>query len=218
MPSSLGDIPPDSCFGSIFEEKMANEIGKLSKLITYVSRSLELENVLADLPDETIPDDFLGPPDDRAFRMVSILNTANAYISSLSPENSLNIRLFVVRYFPRFLMRYQALRFPQILDNVSSSLPTKSDLSRFPEVVNETGLFLPVSAILRLIAVSLIDEESKEELIRAGNVKAIVSHMVDDPLNPFQRECAIFVIKVFTTGFERGQAAIGEFMGSGYRS
>lgn len=111
---------------------------------------------------------------------------------------------------PRLLRDYQALRFPEILSPSSVSLPLKRDLSSFPEIIYETGLFVPVSACLRLVAVSLSDNETKQELVDADNVKVIVSHMVDDPLNPYQRESAVFVIKVLTSDFAAGQQAVGE--------
>jgi hypothetical protein len=69
-----------------------------------------------------------------------------------------------------------------------------------------------VSACLRLIAVSLTDIEAKQTLIDTGNVKTIVSHMVDDPLNPFQREAAVFVVNVFTRDFPPGQLAVSSVM------
>jgi hypothetical protein len=194
---------------------MSDEIDILTKLITYVARSLGFEEVLDMAITSEFQEDFLGTADAREIRMLSILNDINDYATKNEPAKTLSLRLFVARYMPRFLLGYQSLRFPQILEKSAPILPNKVDLSRFPELVNETGLFVPVSAVLRLIAVCIVDDEAKEELIRAGNVKTIVSHMVDDPLNPYQRECAIFVVKVFTTGYEKGQIAISGFMAKG---
>jgi hypothetical protein len=105
---------------------------------------------------------------------------------------------------------YQALRFPEILRPESHALPVKRDLSTVPDILIRSGLFVPVSACLRLIAVSLQDNKSKKSLLDNNNLKAIVSHMVDDPLNAFQREAAIFVIKVLTTNYPPAVEALAQ--------
>ena len=154
----------------------------------------------------------IGPVDDRASYIHNQLNAVNEYISSTDPTATRDLRLFVLQFIPRFLVAYPALRFPVISDSSSTALPTKSDLSTFPAIIYDTGLFVPVSACLRLIAVSLTDIEAKQTLIDTGNVKTIVSHMVDDPLNPFQREAAVFVVNVFTRDFPPGQLAVSSVM------
>jgi hypothetical protein len=156
---------------------------------------------------------FLGSEKERSMELTRRLNEINNFVVSNTIEDTREIRLAIVEMIPVFLMQYQALRFPVILTNDrANQLPTKADLSRFPEVIYETGLFVPVSACLRLIAVSLIDHESKVRLLESGNLKTIVSHMVDDPLNPFQRESAVFVVNVLTRDFEEGQRAVASVM------
>ena len=186
---------------------------ELAGLLKCIGDSLGMELdvcTTAAMSDGSIED--LGPVEDRASYIHKQLNAVNEYVSSTEPTSTRDLRLFVVEFIPRFLLAYQALRFPVISDSSSSGLPTKSDLSTFPEVIYDTGLFVPVSACLRLIAVSLTDTESKQKLIDAGNVKTIVSHMVDDPLNPFQREAAVFVVNVFTRDFPPGQLAVSSVM------
>jgi hypothetical protein len=197
---------------------MSEAIHELSNLISGVATELGFLRIVPLPSFEFAPSiASLGYPDDRSASMMKILNSLNEFIVKHSPSSTKDLRLFVARYLPQFLLGYQSLRFPHIADSGSTTMPTKEDLSMFPEIINDTGLFVPVSTCLRLIAVSLLDAESKAELIDAGNVKAIVSHMVDDPLNPFQRESAIFVVKVLTTDFERGKRAISDFIAAGYR-
>lgn len=157
-------------------------------------------------------DDLLGEVDDRVARMVSIFNSVNEFIVSSDPLETAALREYVVDHLPRFLVGYQSIRFPQIKETGTSQFPTKADLTKFPELINDTGLFVPVSTCLRLIAVCLTDDRSKQRLIDCGNVKSIVSHMVDDPLNPFQRESAIFVVNVFTREYPPAQAAVSSVM------
>jgi len=160
----------------------------------------------------TLKIENLGDVDERTQSAADIINTLNYYIQSQPPNVSRKLRLAIVRYMPHFLRGYQSLRFPQISQPESKELPLKHDLSTFPEIISTTGLFVPVSTCLRLIAVSLIDDDAKHALIESDGVKAIVSHMVDDPLNPYQREAAVFVIKIFTMNFPPGQDAISKVM------
>lgn len=197
---------------------MSDANHEISNLISGVATELGFLGIVPLPPCDFAPSIAnLGDPDDRSASMMKILNSLNELIVTHSPSSTKDLRLFIVRYLPQFLLGYQSLRFPHIVDSGGTTMPTKEDLSKFPEIINDTGLFVPVSTCLRLIAVSLLDAESKAELLDAGNTKAIVSHMVDDPLNPFQRESAIFVVKVLTTDFERGQRAISDFMAAGYR-
>jgi hypothetical protein len=151
----------------------------------------------------------LGSVEDRTQSIADILNDANNYIVSHDRHVTRNLRLFVAQHIPGFLMGYQALRFPQIVD--PKCLPVKSDLNTFPDAIHSSGFYVPVSTCLRLLAVSLIDDEARDTLLASEHgVKTIVSHMVDDPLNPFQRESAVFVVKVFTENYPKGQEAIGK--------
>jgi|LauGreDrversion4_2_1035121.scaffolds.fasta_scaffold94103_2 hypothetical protein len=156
----------------------------------------------------------LGDVDDRSAHIADIINVSNDYLVSHPTAETGKLRHFIVEQVPRLLVGYQALRFPQILGESSSELPLKEHLSRFPEKIHQTGLFLPVSAFLRLIAVSLTDDSAKQLLIDSGGLKAIISHTVDDPLNPLQRESAVFVMKVLTLNYPPAQAAVAKFMSS----
>jgi hypothetical protein len=127
-------------------------------------------------------------------------------------QDTLPFRLFVAEYIPKFLLAYQALRFEVGNRQGSSELPSKSSLSEFPLIVAETGLYVPVSSFLRLLAVCLCDTACKTRLVDCGNVKSLMSHMVDDPLNPLQRECAVFAMNVLTRDFPPAQAAVTEIM------
>jgi hypothetical protein len=156
----------------------------------------------------------LGDVADRSENIADIINNTNNYLVNHSDTETKSLRLFVVENIPRLLLGYQAMRFPQILGEESKHLPFKEHLSRFPELISQTGLYLPVSACLRLIAVSLTDDCAKQALIDSGGLKAIISHTVDDPLNPLQRESAVFVMKVLTLNFPPAQAAVAKFMSS----
>ena len=155
---------------------------------------------------------ILGERDEREGQLRLALNELNEYIVKSNPESTKTLRFMIVDLLPKLLMVYQSLRFPQIFKTSSVQLPTKVNLEPFPGVIHDTGLFLPVSTCLRLLAVSLSDVEAKNHLIDCGNLKSIVSHMVDDPLNPLQRESAVFVVKVLTTDFPRGQEEISKLM------
>ena len=157
--------------------------------------------------------ELLGPADGRSSRILGILNRVNEFIVMNAPDSTLELRKYVVTEIPKFLLEYQALRFPEIIDPSCVSLPLKRDLSLFPEVIYETGLFIPVSACLRLIAVSLSDSSAKQVLVgNPESIKSIVSHMVDDPLNPYQRESAVFLVKVLTSDFPPAQEALAKCM------
>ena len=194
--------------------KSRDYIALLTEVIQVVAGTLGFQTILSLLPrsEELTVDSVLGDPVDRSQNMAGIINDVNAYVVSSDPSESIELRDFVIEHIPRFLLGYQSVRFPQIINSRSTDLPTKADLSKFPELINDTGLFVPVSSCLRLIAVSLVDERAKQKLIDTGNVKAIVSHMVDDPLNPFQREAAIFVINIFTRDYPPAQSAASSIM------
>lgn len=187
----------------------------LIRLIGLFRNHLDLEGLTQVLVvgNELILDD-LGDMSDRSLHAAHIINDINNYLVSSPPSESEALRLFIVRTIPQLLLGYQALRFPQILEETSKDLPLKEHLSRFPEIIATTGLFLPVSACLRLIAVSLVDDIAKQSLVDSGGLKTIISHAVDDPLNPLQRESAVFVIKVLTLNFPPGQEAVAQFMSS----
>ena len=192
-----------------------DHISTLNDLIHLFSLHLNLPNMLngtASLGKLNLED--LGDIPDRSHNAANIVNDINNYLVNSSPVESESLRLLVVKEMPRFLLAYQALRFPQILGERSNQLPLKDDLSKFPDIIASTGLFLPVSAFLRLVAVSLVDDMAKQALIDSGGLKTIISHAVDDPLNPLQRESAVFVIKVLTLNFPAGQRAVAEFMSS----
>lgn len=189
-----------------------DRIESLASMMTIVGSHLGIQHRL------TVPNckgklciSSFGSVDDRTQSVADLLNDANNYIVSNDPRVTRELRLFVVKHIPDFLMAYQSLRFPSHMQD--ETLPMKSSLEKFPEVVQTSGFFLPVSTCLRLLAVALIDEEARESLIETETgVKAIVSHMVDDPLNPYQRESAVFVVKVLTENFPRGQEAISKVM------
>ena len=171
-----------------------------SEFVSIVSKNLTIDD--------------LGDISERGHKAADMLNEVNNYLVSTSPTESERLRLFVIKTIPRLLLAYQALRFPQIMGEASKDLPLKEHLSRFPEIIANTGLFLPVSACLRLVAVSLVDDTAKQTLLESGGLKSIISHAVDDPLNPLQRESAVFVIKVLTLNFPPGQEAVAKFMSS----
>ena len=192
-----------------------DHISTLNDLIHLFSLHLNLPNMLngtESLGKLNLED--LGDVPDRSHNAANIVNDINNYLVNSSPGESESLRLLVVKEIPRFLLAYQALRFPQILGETSNQLPLKDDLSKFPDIIASTGLFLPVSACLRLVAVSLVDDMAKQTLIDSGGLKTIISHAVDDPLNPLQRESAVFVIKVLTLNFPAGQRAVAQFMSS----
>ena len=144
--------------------------------------------------------------------MTDLINSLNKYVIDNETEITKEFRLFVVEVVPRFLVAYQLLRFPVHETPQDGALPTNKSFTDFPQSVTGSGLYVPVSACLRLLAVCLTDEPAKRRLVECGNVKALVSHMVDDPLNPFQRESAIFAINVLTRDYEPAQRAISHFM------
>jgi len=190
-------------------------ISKLEDLIRLFVTHLGLPNSGKEsLSPRSMTIEDLGDVSDRSDNAADIVFDINNYLVNTSPIESETLRLFVVTEIPRLLLAYQALRFPQILGETSTDLPLKEHLSSFPEIIANTGLFLPVSACLRLIAVSLVDDTAKQTLIDSGGVKTIISHAVDDPLNPLQRECAVFVLKVLTLNFPPGQQAVARFMSS----
>ncbi len=188
-------------------------IKSLNSMMGIVGSFLGIRNCLS-LPngEGKLCVSSFGSVDDRTQSMADLLNDANNYIISNDPRVTKELRLFVVKHIPSFLMAYQALRFPAMHNN-SIVLPVKSSLSKFPEVVQTSGFFVPVSTCLRLVAVALVDEDARKALLDTeGGVKTIVSHMVDDPLNPYQRESAVFAVKVFTENFPQGQEAISKVM------
>jgi hypothetical protein len=156
----------------------------------------------------------LSEVDSRESTLRCLINEYNDFVVQNDPETTKTFRLFVVSELPRFLVGYQLLRFPSVSSSEDWPLPTKQSLQDFPEAVVETGLYVPVSACLRLLAVCLSDVEAKQCFIDSGNVKALMSHMVDDPLNPLQRESAIFAVNVLTRDFEPAQRSIAELMSS----
>jgi len=196
---------------SVVEERTNN----LIRLIGLFRNHLDLEGLTQVLVvgNELSLDD-LGDMSDRSLHAAHIINDINNYLVTSPPSESESLRLFIIRTMPQLLMGYQALRFPQILGETRKDLPLKEHLSRFPEIIATTGLFLPVSACLRLIAVSLVDDIAKQTLVDSGGLKTIISHAVHDPLNPLQRESAVFVIKVLTLNFPPGQKAVAQFMSS----
>ena len=196
---------------------VGKQVEDLVRLMASVGSALGFtEQPWRELVDVSDDVSFLGAEEDRSVELARRLDLINQFVVSSSLEDTRETRLAIAEMLPKFLTQYQALRFPVILMNDSQNqMPTKADLSKFPEIIYDTGLFVPVSACLRLIAVSLVDHEAKIRLLESGNVKAIVSHMVDDPLNPFQRESAVFVVNVLTRDFEEGQRAVASLMTPG---
>jgi hypothetical protein len=141
----------------------------------------------------------LGTTSERADEMAVIVEAVNAHLTLSDPLGSVELRRTILDLIPQILMHYQALRFPAILDPMAPLPPVKSGQSGHPEIVKRTGMILPVSGLLRLIGVSLLDKDSIENFKSNGlNVRVILSHAVDDPLNPYQRENAIFVLKIIS--------------------
>lgn len=196
---------------SVLEEHMSN----LSGLICFFCKHLDMESIECGCRIDCFSEmEYVGDISERSAKAADILNNINNFLVSHPPYDTERIRIFVVRTVPKLLLAYQALRFPQILGEDTRDLPLKEHLSKFPEIIANTGLFLPVSACLRLVAVSLVDDKAKQTLIDEGGLKAIISHTVDDPLNPLQRESAVFVIKILTLNFPPGQEAVAKFMSS----
>ena len=184
-----------------------------ASVVSAVAQELSIVERLEGVPHKRVDTwSILGERDEREGQLRLALNELNEYIVKCKPESTKTLRFMIVDLLPKLLMVYQSLRFPQIFKTSSVQLPTKVNLEPFPGVIHDTGLFLPVSTCLRLLAVSLSDVEAKNHLIDCGNLKSIVSHMVDDPLNPLQRESAVFVVKVLTTDFPRGQEEISKLM------
>ena len=143
------------------------------------------------------------------------LNEVNDFVLNTDSRGSTRLLFLLLKWIPRTLLAYQALRFPQILESDAALMPRREDLGSIPAIVEKTGVFLPVSACLRLIAVCMVDDAARQFLVESGGVKTVVSHLVDDPLNPFQRESAIFAVKMLTLNFPPAQAEVDRIMHSG---
>lgn len=186
------------------ESRISAYIEELTRIVTIINRSLQLPELTSDYIQGCSVEEF-GAIHERTRYIGGTLNEINDFIVNSDPKETLPLRKKVVELIPLLLMNYQLLR-------VLSSGASKESLSKWPEIVEITGLKIPVSTCLRLIAVCLLDSEVKQCLVDVPlGVKAIVSHMADDPLNPFQREGAIFAIKVLTTDFSPGQDALSSF-------
>jgi hypothetical protein len=197
-----------------FSNAMAEQFARqLRETLATIATALQLspslypcENLKAGSVEE------FGPPEDRELAICRNIERYIDYITATDGSVTKDLRFIVIDFVPRFLLAYQALRFQPISGEDTASMPTKDTLAEFPAIVVDTGLYMPVSKLLRLVAVSLIDGESKQRLVDSGNSKALMSHMVDDPLNPLQRECAVFAVNVLTRDFEPAQRVISEIM------
>ena len=189
---------------------MAEEFAReLQDLLNNIAIGLQMSTSIfpSEAPDVAL-EAQLGSPEEREHAVSLIIQAYIDFITTEDPQKSQKLRFKVVDHVPPFLLAYQALRFR----NIDQAMPTKETLSEFPAIVVETGLYMPVSKLLRLVALSLTDEASKRRILERGHTKALMSHMVDDPLNPLQRECAVFAINLLTRDFEPAQRAISDIM------
>ena len=187
---------------------------ELHDILNSVANALEMSRSIFQYESTGSPvETEFGPPTEREQVISTRIQAFIDYITTVDAEKSQELRYKVVDLVPSFLLAYQALRFRNIDSEAQgAAMPTKETLSEFPTVVAETGLYMPVSKLLRLVAVSLTDEAAKRRIVEGCYTKALMSHMVDDPLNPLQRECAVFAINVLTRDFEPAQRAISQIM------
>ena len=184
---------------------------ELENLIQFVCHRLD---ICADIQrSERSYDRISAGRSHDAQSMCVAINRVNQHVVESDPFDTTDLREYISKTVPRVLFGYLELRFPHIADKHMCTMPVKSDLSKWPDRVVETGVYVPVTQLLRLLAVSLAEEKCKALLVaNPDSVKTILSHCTDDPLIPFQRENGIFVLKTLTMNSPASQAAISKLL------